>query len=93
MLEIIEVVINFIFFGIFIVLAIMSFRLSLGIRKKLRRSGRGCVVILNVDWKSAIEDNYKLGLSTAVATSVSALIFSYYFILIILILIYLYFPV
>lgn len=80
MLEIIEVVINFIFLGIFIVLSIMSFRLSFGIREKLRRSGRGRVVILNVDWKSAIEDNYKLSFSTAIATLLSALIFSYYFI-------------
>lgn len=81
MLEIIEVVINFIFLGIFIVLSIMSFRLSFGIREKLRKSGRGRVVILKVDWKSAIEDNYKLSFSTAIATLLSALIFSYYFII------------
>ena len=80
MLKIIEVSINFIFFGIFIALTIMSFKLSFSIRRKLKKSGRGRVVILNVDWKSAIEDSYKLSFSTAIATLLSALIFSYYFI-------------
>jgi len=83
----IEMIINFIFFGIFLSLTILSFKLSLGIKKKLKEAGKGKVVILNVNWKSAIEDSYKLSLSTAIATLVSALIFLYYSIKFLLVLI------
>lgn len=83
----IETIINFIFFGIFLSLTILSFKLSLGIKKKLKEAGKGKVVILNVDWKSAIEDSYKLSFSTAIATLVSALIFLYYSIKFLLVLI------
>ena len=84
----IEAILNFIFLGIFLSLTILSFKLSLGIKKKLKEAGEGKVVILNVDWKSAIEDTYKLSLSTAIATLFSALIFLYYFINNILLLVF-----
>ena len=80
MVGIIEIVINLIFLGIFSALSILSFKLSLGIKNKLKKVGGGKVIILNVDWKSAIEDSYKLSFSTAIATLFSALIFLYYFI-------------
>lgn len=83
----IETIINFIFFGVFLSSTILSFKLSLGIKKKSKEAGKGTIVILNVDWKSAIEDSYKLSFSTAIATLVSALIFLYYSIKFLLVLI------